>query len=201
MPGIYTVKGVQFESKLTDAEALEILSGLHSSFALSLYLQHRRNGRLSEKQWPWVHKLATDATAPKPENPSVPDCKEIVSLFETASAAGMKRPKMIFPGVKFSLAGKNSRYPGAIHVSAGTYPGKYFGRIMPDGQFLPGRDYAALDQEFLSRFAADPRGVAIASGHEAGSCRFCGLELTTPESVSVGYGPICAGHWGLPWGK
>ena len=93
-----------------------------------------------------------------------------------------------------------SRHAGCIHVSQGSYPGKYFGRIDPTGKFFPGRDFAHLDMAFFSAFAADPIGFAQANGKESGSCRFCNLTLTTVESVSVGYGPICAGHWGLPWG-
>ncbi len=37
-------------------------------------------------------------------------------------------------------------------------------------------------------------------GHRHGRCVFCSLPLTDARSVDVGYGPICAGHHGLPWG-
>lgn len=30
------------------------------------------------------------------------------------------------------------------------------------------------------------------------NCAFCGLPLTDEGSVEVGYGPVCAKHWGLP---
>jgi uncharacterized protein DUF6011 len=35
---------------------------------------------------------------------------------------------------------------------------------------------------------------------EGGECGFCGLELDTAESLSVGYGPTCAKRHNLPWG-
>jgi len=33
------------------------------------------------------------------------------------------------------------------------------------------------------------------------TCCYCGLGLTTPESVGAGYGPTCAKNHRLPWGK
>ena len=195
-----TLKGKTFTSELTDTEAMEIVSKLPSPFAQSLARQWVTRGKLSDRQWPWVHKLAVDTLAPPAPVATGPSCLAIVTLFSVASANGMKRPRISFPQAKFSLAGKMSRNPGSIHVTQGSYPGKYFGRIDPTGQFVPGRDFAHLDQAFFSAFAADPIGFAQSHGKESGSCRFCNLPLTTVESVSVGYGPICAGHWGLPWG-
>jgi len=41
--------------------------------------------------------------------------------------------------------------------------------------------------------------AAVASGHASGACCFCSRQLDDPRSVAHGYGPICAGHYGLPW--
>jgi hypothetical protein len=41
---------------------------------------------------------------------------------------------------------------------------------------------------------------AAAFGHETGVCCFCSRGLTDERSVTVGYGPICAERYGLPWG-
>jgi hypothetical protein len=38
-------------------------------------------------------------------------------------------------------------------------------------------------------------------GAVTGSCIFCMRTLTDERSIKVGYGPICAGHNGLPWGE
>lgn len=38
-------------------------------------------------------------------------------------------------------------------------------------------------------------------GQTVGFCFYCGSFLSDPESKSKGYGPICAKHYGLPWGK
>ncbi len=42
--------------------------------------------------------------------------------------------------------------------------------------------------------------TASALGHKLGACVFCARLLTTAESTTVGYGPVCAAKHGLPWG-
>lgn len=50
--------------------------------------------------------------------------------------------------------------------------------------------YLALDPfKFATAF------VAKTTNH----CMFCGIQLTHPNSVAAGYGPICAAKYGLPW--
>lgn len=41
---------------------------------------------------------------------------------------------------------------------------------------------------------------AAAFGNLVGRCCFCSHAIDTPESTAVGYGPICAGKYDLPWG-
>lgn len=36
---------------------------------------------------------------------------------------------------------------------------------------------------------------AVAFGHETGICAMCSLELTDPESVEAGIGPVCEARW------
>lgn len=36
---------------------------------------------------------------------------------------------------------------------------------------------------------------AVAFGHETGICAMCGLELTDPESIEAGIGPVCEANW------
>jgi hypothetical protein len=42
----------------------------------------------------------------------------------------------------------------------------------------------------------DPVGAAEAYGHLTGHCCICNRELTNPESVARGIGPICADKFG-----
>jgi hypothetical protein len=49
---------------------------------------------------------------------------------------------------------------------------------------------------------ADVNLLAVARRYaeETGFCAFCHHALTDPRSVSAHYGPVCADHYGLPWG-
>jgi hypothetical protein len=66
--------------------------------------------------------------------------------------------------------------------------------------FLKGAQAAEL-QTILSDFANDPEKVAQEYGKLTHNCCYCSLPLSTEESLSVGYGNICAKHYGLSWGK
>ena len=72
----------------------------------------------------------------------------------------------------------------------------YLGKITPEDKFLRSRDCTDADAEVVARVAADPAAAATAHGHEYGQCSCCGRELTNPESVARGIGPICADRWG-----
>lgn len=55
--------------------------------------------------------------------------------------------------------------------------------------------------KLIALLCRDPQTVCAAYGHREICCSFCGRELTDERSVTVGYGPICAGYYGLPWGE
>ena len=55
--------------------------------------------------------------------------------------------------------------------------------------------------ELLSEFSENPKKVAILHGKLTGNCCFCSLPLSDDRSLKMGYGPICADHWHLPWGE
>jgi hypothetical protein len=130
----------------------------------------------------------------------------LVSMFETARGH-LKRPAIVANSpvgeIKLSLAGERSRVPGAINVAEKGRFGEavYHGRIMPDGtwQGRGATDPALLS--YLKAFAADPARMAAEHGHRTGACCFCSRPLTDARSVAVGYGPICADHYSLPWGE
>lgn len=66
------------------------------------------------------------------------------------------------------------------------------------GQFC--FDKPVLQQE-LKRIIESPVEAFKVNGQQYSHCCFCGQELNTKESVSAGYGPICASKYGLPWGE
>ena len=51
----------------------------------------------------------------------------------------------------------------------------------------------------LETIEKDPIAAATLSGKLTSCCSFCSRELTDERSVVLGYGPVCAEHWGLPW--
>jgi hypothetical protein len=173
-------------------------------FADSLIGNYQKRGKLSEKQWYWVTKLST----PKCQHMAGPGTKlaRIRGMIDAAFEAGKKYPKIKLRSgetvVQMYRAGERSKRPGSIQVTDGDrYPDNvYFGYIGTDGEFHESVKCTREVSTLLSNFDHDPAGVAKAHADLVGSCCFCGLTLTDQRSISVGYGPICAGNHGLPWG-
>ena len=104
------------------------------------------------------------------------------------------------------MAGPKSKTPGAIMVTGtGSFETRpYYGKItggacIPASQRNEPSTLASVTALLLA-FAADPAGTAAAYGRATGVCSFCARQLTDERSVSVGYGPICADTYSLPWG-
>ena len=131
----------------------------------------------------------------------------IIALFDKA-ATEIKYPKITFElgdgsKVKLYRAGERSKYVGDVQVvEAGKAygEGKYFGRIH-GAEFIPGRDSDDYVVQALRDFAANPVEYAGSYGRRTSNCCFCNTLIRTNESLAVGYGPICAGRYGLPWGS
>jgi predicted RNA-binding Zn-ribbon protein involved in translation (DUF1610 family) len=137
----------------------------------------------------WAAEKATrDAAAP------VLTMDKIRAGFDSA-VRHLKRPKLRIADVQFSLAPATGRNAGAIYVVRAS-DDTYLGKITQDDKFITSRDCTAADSETVARVAADPAAAATAHGHEYGQCSCCGRELTNPESVARGIGPICAERWG-----
>jgi hypothetical protein len=161
-----------------------------------------RRGRLSPKQRAWLHILAHDVLCPPAESVESVELQGIADMFARRVDAGAKRLVVrIKDDNDRPLVFKLSRDLCRIFVSDGDYPGCYYGFItLQTGAFTPSKEFDQAIIEPMAKFNADPAAVAQHYGHETNQCSFCGLELTDQRSVSVGYGPICAGNWGLPWG-
>ena len=136
----------------------------------------------------------------------------IVSLLHNAKR-NLKWPKLlidtdVFGGLtlRLSIAGDTARWPGSINVTDNARDfdqRRYFGKIGLDGKWhgsprIPLPDLNEVFDELLL-IASDPLGYAKIHGRRYSNCMFCGKELTHPDSLTVGYGPICAEKWGLPW--
>lgn len=178
------------------------------NFVDSLLRQDTQRG-LSIKQSACVDRLITRITSPA--SADLGNVKGVVELLGRAKASGLKFPKLWLQlpdgtALRITVAGERSRTPGFLMLTDGEHFGSnlYFGRISPAGKFEIGRDGYAVHGpllELLRRLASDPAGVAAEFGHLTGHCCFCSLTLKDARSVTVGYGPICAEKFGVPWGK
>jgi hypothetical protein len=193
-------------------DALPLLKDKDQGFAASLISQHGKKG-LSPKQWYWVNELANRANgtvAPAPTT-QVGNVSAIVELLNHAKKH-LKFPAILVRAentdLRLNIAGKMAKVPGSINVcgsekdSTGQRP--WYGRVTESGEFQASRKFAPETQtavaSALVALASDPAKAAADYGHMTGVCCFCSHPLTDDRSTSVGYGPICAKHFGLPWG-
>jgi len=225
---LVTKKGREVVTPYTDEEMVEKLAKIpgDSDFVLDII---KKRKKLRGDQVIWGHILVVEYEAkeeakknPQPQAPKhiVGDMKKIIEMFEQAKQH-LKYPKIRLTigdsQIRLSMAGEKSKYPGAIQVvreiEQEVYGNQYrravdkrhdwLGRINTDGTFTPDRNLHPefLPQliEFLKKFAKDPLAVAREYGLLTGNCCFCNKTLTATKSTDVGYGPICAKHYGLVW--
>jgi hypothetical protein len=190
--------------------ALPSLNDSDRKFANSLLSGFERYKNFSVRQLPYVEKLIERAKNPQPVVAAKGGLSAIVDLFKDARAKGLKHPKVWLQlkdgqDIRLSVAGEASRNPGTINVTDGGsfHEGTWFGRVAIDGTWQPsprGEEPPTL-YTALTCLAADPARTAAAHGQRTGACSFCSRPLEDARSVAVGYGPICATKWGLPWGE
>lgn len=141
-----------------------------------------------------TRNLDRAAQALKP--PAALSIDAIAGSFAKAKAQGIKWPKMNLGRFTFSLAGDNSRNPGAVYVNtAKDAGGIYLGKIA-NSLFTRSRDCDSATEAAIIEAATDPKAAAIAYGKKFGRCAICSRELSDPASVELGIGPICAGRMG-----
>lgn len=208
-----TSKGHEVEVRMDDQKVAEVLALMPwSDFAQSLVESFHKYGRWTDGQRPWAHKLAYDqqdksqreaarASQPKAVGPKL---ERLGDMLYTA-ATQLKHPRIVAEidgnEIRVNIAGPNARVPGSLNVTdnGGFENGQWFGRIV-DGEFQPSRNCPDWVLPALVAFNERPEEIARLYGQKYGRCCFCSRELITTESVEAGYGPICADHYGLPWG-
>lgn len=178
---------------------------LFGDFGHSLIQQYNKKHDLSEKQWYWVHKLVADAEAPAPEmdKERVGDFTGVIELF-TKAKGNLKYPKISLTTesggtVMLSLAGSQAAKPGTINVTDGKAYGHniWYGRVDDVGNWEKSTKATEEVGNLLKDLSLDPAGFATNYGHKHGSCCFCNKTLTHENSVTAGFGPVCADNWGL----
>lgn len=128
------------------------------------------------------------------------DLTPIVDFLNAAKTRGLKRPKLrvLAPDGKTELQvglTTSGVAPGSLSVVLGL---NYIGCIRPTKQATGEFSRNVKLQQHLLEVAKDPVQAARDYAALKCACSFCGLPLTDAGSVEVGYGPICAKHWGLP---
>jgi len=206
---------MEMTTKQSLAVELETLLHTHpfsekaADAAYSLVSQYIKKGQhdnsLTEPQWNFVASLVKQATAPKPDLPKerVGDFSGVIELF-TKAKGNLKYPKISLTTesggtVMLSLAGKQAAKPGTINVTDGQPYGHniWYGRVDDVGNWE--KSYSATDEvgNLLKELSLNPAGFAANYGHKHGSCCFCNKTLTHENSVTAGFGPVCADNWGL----
>ncbi|UCG53589.1 MAG: hypothetical protein JSW58_08525 [Candidatus Latescibacterota bacterium] len=208
MRKLTTRKGRSVDTPFSNEEALARLREMYAEgragrFGADLVRKSAEHG-LSVDQMTWVHILVVEAEEPK----RTVKLEAIVRVLQRARDNGLKHPKVRLSWgngepLALSLAGERSRYPGTVNVTDGGSYGnnRWFGRIELDGDYSPRRGVPAEVVEALEKFNAAPAETGSLHGRLTGRCCFCGRDLETKESVGVGYGPVCADRYGLPWGR
>jgi hypothetical protein len=154
---------------------------------------------------PWFVNVTVPVVTPPPAAPTT-DLSGVITLLQDA------KQHLKFPAIRLTasdgtpvvlkVAGDRAKEPGTVNATdGGSYPdNRWFGRIALDGAFKPGRACTTDVIDVLVRLGSDPATVAAEHGKLTGSCSFCRQPLSDERSTEVGYGPVCAKHFGLPWG-
>lgn len=197
-----TSKGRTVETPYTDEQAVEIAAGIDDGFARSLVSQYRESFRgLSSDQMTWIHILAVRQSQARIA------LAPIVGLLGRA-AERLKRPKIVLriasgAEIRIGIAGDKSRDPGSLTVVK-VRGSTWLGRVTTAGEWQPSgfadQSTAREVYDVLQRLADDPAATAAEYGKMTGFCCFCSRPLADERSTSVGYGPVCAAKFNLPWG-
>lgn len=171
-----------------------------SSFAESLLENYMKYDRLTEKQTQAVYKMmqtqkdkANWREKIKTPKGKVPLTK-LMTLFENVNPSVIN-PKFRFENIIISKAKVGSKNFGGLYVKSND--GIYYGKIIND-DFFDVKDTPSNVLGFLQDIAKDPHKSAVKYGREQGRCSMCGRILDRKDSISRGYGPVCADNFGLP---
>lgn len=202
------LEGVTLEAAIEDLSVLlGNLNEKDKNFAKSLLAFHKKAGKLTFKQIPYIYQLLERAAFPgvNEHRKKIGDMKAITDLFLKAKEK-LKFPVILLNlgghQIKLRLQGGAAKFPGAVAVLVDKV---WVGRVHTNGEFeMAGSFYQCAVQDevidTLVQFAKDPAGTAQKLGKLSCRCVFCNLPLTDEKSLAVGYGETCAGHWGLPYG-
>tara|TARA_R100000789_G_scaffold96996_2_gene99134 strand:+ start:143 stop:976 length:834 start_codon:yes stop_codon:yes gene_type:complete len=190
----------------------KIPSFWHNSGMLDSFVDQHDNGKkLSEKQLSCLIKMIKQTRENSKSPKKSGELPNIKGIYEFLNNAKVKFPKIwlkLQDGTDFRInrAGSRSKYDGQLQLSNGVYgdDGLYFGRIDQKGSIYLAYKGKAHKDEILALLVSlvkNPEEIAKEYGRLTGNCCFCHKELSTDNSLEVGYGPICADNFNLKWGN
>jgi len=151
-----------------------------------------------------VNRHWREMTIQPSQSRSLVDLGVIRNLVRMAQDRGAKRVSFKFQDANGQPIKIHLGRDGSLVLSDGGPFGdnRFYGKVQPGRDLWKPTRAASEDVvEAVKTFNADPAAVAKLSGQLTGECCFCGRLLETRESVSAGYGPVCAENFGLPWGE
>jgi hypothetical protein len=169
-------------------------------------IAHKPNPSI--KQVYWIDRMVKEAMGEGQASPQKvkADLSRIFVLFDNAMASKLKYPKITLQfkdGTPIRMS-TSRNYRDSVFVSRGGYGSEQFAKLFRNGEirlFTKTQERETELMQILTAFAADPEKVAQEYGKLTHNCCYCAKQLDTAESLAVGYGPVCAKHYGLAWGK
>jgi hypothetical protein len=189
---------MDFETLRKIIEGMVSQGALITAWEQTFVFEGHWNGRLSPKQSAIADRIVAklEKQLAAAEAPKI-DVSKLFALADSAVSKGAKRISFKLNGEGDSL--KYSAKYDNFTVFRGEYP--FSTRVLT---ICRSGEVDSSDATLLTTaeaFAADPVRFALSFGNLIGNCMFCARALNTKESVGVGYGPICAAKFGLPWGS
>jgi uncharacterized protein (TIGR02996 family) len=188
MPTYSNGRGQSIDSSLSHSEALRLLP--------------------ENQEWVlyYLHKYAA-ANAPRPNASAASAVQYLCDLFTLGSGYGLIAPKLRvhFKDMRFKLFTAKT---GTLCLKAGNvvissrkpYGREHFVGTFWQGEFSSrGRAMNATEKLFVKLLCDDVREFILDCSRDMGMCCYCGMPLECPKSKLLGYGPICAKRYGLPW--
>jgi hypothetical protein len=171
-------------------------AGEGNDFAVSLLARIKEGQELTPNQAAALDRAVTGAPRATPAPAAKVSVEPMVASLNAAKQEGIKRPYLLTEQFKFARAPDTGSNPGAIYVTANTGGDLYLGKII-GGEFHTSRDCAPEMRDAIVAVCVDPLTAAVAYGKKFGRCSCCGKELSNPESIEAGIGPVCRGKFRL----
>jgi len=174
-----------FKSGNTELYAFLEGSKSWNDFSKSLLESISKYGSLTDNQLAAAERVMAKCNAKAKQRNAVEiDHSKINDAF--AKQTTRKKPFLNAGDVRFSGAPETGANKGAIYVKiAGEYQGKLI-----DGKFFA---TATTHIDQIREACSSPLEMAKDHGRKTGTCCQCNRELTNPDSIKAGIGPICAG--------